>query len=160
MIFKQKNPFEELIKELKESKPFASFKDGLPPFQKVKGCRTLGEFMELMLERTKELPPCFLQEDWGDNLYDKKEILKISSYYGIRKQFHKLVEECGELIVASQKTKLQGDCSEVQYLIEEIANVMVVAFGIVEFLGYLPRLKDTMDFKIKRQLKRIEEEGL
>lgn len=90
----------------------------------------------------------------------------IAEHYGFDAQTEKAIEEMAELIVAIKNLK-KIDGNEADYLVnfvEELADVKIM----IEQLCYLNdkdmpeecdlKTKDEIEFKIKRQLKRIEEE--
>lgn len=81
----------------------------------------------------------------------------IADHYGCRSQMHKTIEECQELAFECQKIALGGKVGKA--LITEIADVEVM----IAQIKYLLMLDDDeieaeKDFKIDRQLKRIERE--
>lgn len=90
----------------------------------------------------------------------------IAEHYGFDAQTEKAIEEMAELIVAIKNLK-KIDGNEADYLVnfvEELADVKIM----IEQLCYLNdkdmqeecdlKTKAEIEFKIKRQLKRIEEE--
>lgn len=89
---------------------------------------------------------------------------KIADYYGFDSQAEKAIEEMAELIVAIKNLKKFDGC-EADHLVnffEELADVKIM----VDQLTYLhdktaPEdydVESEVEFKIKRQLKRIAEE--
>ena len=82
---------------------------------------------------------------------DKNIIRKIADHYGPAHQGNKLMEEIGELITASAKP-------DVDHFVEEMADVAIM----IEQMAYLLKKENLFaeikEKKIKRQLKRIEEE--
>lgn len=85
-----------------------------------------------------------------------EKLIKIANYYGIRKQLLKLNEECLEL--AHESIKQYWEPHDLKHLIEEFADSMIVTGQIIYLLGINPKaIDDVINFKIDRQIKRIEE---
>lgn len=87
------------------------------------------------------------------SLEDKIEI--IAHHYGLESQLNQTTEECGELITAINKFKRYGD---VEHLIEEMADVEVMLDQLKYLLKCEDSIHDIKEYKINRQLKRIDEE--
>lgn len=79
----------------------------------------------------------------------------IADYYGLENQLNQTTEECGELIVAINKFKRYGD---VEHLIEEMVDVEIMLDQLKYFLKCEDSIHDIKEYKINRQLKRIDEE--
>ena len=98
-----------------------------------------------------------------NNRFYNDNIEKIANHYGIDSQMNILQEECAELIQAVSKYR-RGDPSTI---LEEVADVHIMLDQVVYLLGNatIPRivinesLNYVIENKIKRQLKRIEEES-
>ena len=90
-------------------------------------------------------------------------IKKIADHYGLESQLNILQEELSELIQAVSKYR-RGDPS---HILEEIADVEIMLDQVKYLLGNpeIPRvvvekfIKIIREDKIKRQLKRIDEEA-
>ena len=103
-----------------------------------------------------------LKESLSINMSGALDILQ---HYGVEKQLLKLAEECRELeqaaIVAHRD--LFFDCevekSQMDNLVEEIADVCVVAYQILCWLGAENRVREIARQKIERTHQRIAEEG-
>jgi len=74
--------------------------------------------------------------------------------WGVDAQFHMLIEELGELIVASQHHR-RGKIDDVE-LSEEIADVQIVIKQITEYIGR-EDVEDSVTYKMERLRNRIEE---
>ena len=94
-----------------------------------------------------------------DGAYD------ILRYYGAENQLLKLAEECQELEWAANVIhhdmiceKSYNDYGGVDNLIEEIADVCVVAYQILRWLGAENKAREIARQKIERTHRRIAEE--
>ena len=82
----------------------------------------------------------------------------IATVYGKRSQLNILMEECAELIQAASKILRNEYISEnVNHLAEEIADVLIMTEQITYLYGLQDEVDRTIETKIQRQLKRIEE---
>lgn len=84
---------------------------------------------------------------------------KIIQHYGAAHQQLKLCEECGELTQAAIKAHERG-CDITSDFVGELADVYVLT---LQFIGYMPRVwleefNTMVNFKLRRQLDRIENE--
>ena len=91
----------------------------------------------------------------------KEDILKIINHYGFRNQLKKLNEECYELIEAVIDYMDDGArCTLKEHIAEEIADCMVL---LEQFRLYydIPteKIRKVMEYKVKRQIERIENES-
>lgn len=85
----------------------------------------------------------------------REKLRRIAEHYGLEPQLRQLMEECGELIVASNKYFRNN---AIDGLIEEIADVEIMTEQIKMLLDigkYVDRAKEN---KIARQLERIKNE--
>lgn len=82
---------------------------------------------------------------------------KILKHYGVSSQLRKLAEECGEAVQAALKYDYRADEITKQALITEIADLEVMVQQIKFVVGYEAVNKE-IDFKLERQMKRIENE--
>ena len=82
----------------------------------------------------------------------------IAEKYGKESQLRQLQEECGELIVASSKLIRSKDRA-VNNLIEELADVRIMIEQIEQLYGLKSLVEDEMEYKLKRQLERMEEKN-
>ena len=80
----------------------------------------------------------------------------IADHYGIKKQLRQLAEECSELAVEASHSARKGTTVKI---IEEMADVMIMIEQVV-YLAKIDKcdIEDCINYKINRQLKRIEEE--
>lgn len=88
---------------------------------------------------------------------DSDAIIEIANYYGINHQENKLEEELVELLHEIVKDK--KDSGKIENIQEEIADVLLMIYQIL----YLKRIQiedieGIIEYKAKRQLKRMEEE--
>ena len=87
----------------------------------------------------------------------------IADYYGYESQREQIIEECAELIQASQKCKRTDIQNAQQYrerfdnFQEEVADVLIMALQMRVLLGERD-IDDLIDRKLERQMIRIEEE--
>lgn len=97
----------------------------------------------------------------------KSKIEEIANYYGYAKQSRQCIEECSELVQALCKRERKwGDCSlsesadspERTAIIGELADVLITAKQFEYLLSAEDEVKEQIDFKLNRQLARIEEE--
>lgn len=93
-----------------------------------------------------------------------ERIKKIAEHYGMIQQREQLVEECSELILASQKCKRTDIQNAQQYrerfdnFQEEVADVLIMAQQLHYLLGARD-IDDIIDKKLDRQIQRIEDEN-
>ena len=87
---------------------------------------------------------------------DEEKVKKIAEHYGLKNQLRQLAEECCELSVESSHSARKGTTVKI---IEEIADVMIMIEQVV-YLAKIDKcdIEDCINYKINRQLKRIEEE--
>ena len=87
---------------------------------------------------------------------DEDKVKKIAEYYGLKNQLRQLAEECCELSVESSHSARKGTTVKI---IEEMADVMIMIEQII-YLAKIDKcdIEDCINYKINRQLKRIEEE--
>ena len=91
------------------------------------------------------------------NVYaDEEKVKKIAAHYGIKNQLRQLAEECSELSVESSHSARKGTTVKI---IEEMADVMIMIEQVI-YLAKIDKcdIEDCINYKINRQLKRIEEE--
>ena len=87
---------------------------------------------------------------------DDKKVKEIADHYGLKNQLRQLAEECCELSVESSHSARIGTTVKI---IEEIADVMIMIEQVI-YLAKIDKcdIEDCINYKINRQLKRIEEE--
>lgn len=88
----------------------------------------------------------------------KEAIIKIALHYGLDKQLIKLQEELAELIKAIAVLQLTDSNRNIDNLVDETADVGVVLEQIMFLLGIDVRVAARKNYKLDRQLKRIEAE--
>ena len=89
-------------------------------------------------------------------MIEDERIKKIADHYGIKRQMHQLAEECSELAVEASHSARKGTTVKI---IEEMADVEIMIEQII-YLAKIDRcdIQDCINYKIERQLKRIEKE--
>lgn len=93
-------------------------------------------------------------------------IEEIADYYGIDNQIDKTIEECAGLIQALSKLKnrkydeSKGMLNPIPIfdVIGKMADVRIMQKKLMHLLDCADDVKETMEYKIKRQLKRVQEE--
>lgn len=93
---------------------------------------------------------------------ERDEMVKtIADHYGYEHQLNKLVEEIGELLVEISKLRAAKDIADAYAAIvrleKELADVEILIMQL-KMLGDAEHVEDTIDYKIQRQIKRIEKE--
>lgn len=88
---------------------------------------------------------------------DEAKVKKIADYYGLRNQLKQLAEECCELSVeALHYTREMGGTERIS---EEIVDVLIMINQIIYLLrNDTEKLEKYADFKLDRQLSRIQRE--
>ena len=79
--------------------------------------------------------------------------LKIIDHYGYKHQLHKLIEEMREL-----EAVIINDTANEEHLQEEMADVLNVLEQIMMNRTWCGKIQTIKEFKIDRQIKRIEKE--
>ena len=88
---------------------------------------------------------------------DEEKVKKIADHYGWNSQLRQLAEECCELSVeALHYTRERGGTERIS---EEIVDVLIMIQQIIYLLkNDIEKLEKYADFKLDRQLGRIERE--
>lgn len=88
---------------------------------------------------------------------DEEKVKRIADYYGLKNQLKQLAEECCELSVeAMHYTRERGGTERIS---EEIVDVLIMIQQIIYLLrNDTEKLEKYADFKLDRQLERIERE--
>ena len=81
--------------------------------------------------------------------YFEDDMIKIADHYGPESRKTKCVEECGELIQAIMK-------DDKDMIIDEAADVLITVLELIYIFDISPEVVERVEFKIKRQLKRME----
>lgn len=81
---------------------------------------------------------------------------KIIAHYGARTQIEKSVEECAELIQALMKPRNPREI--IGAVVDELADVSIMVEQLKLIFYCADQVEERIDFKIKRQLERIEKE--
>lgn len=91
---------------------------------------------------------------------DKQEaaIRQIVRHYSYSQQREMLIEECAEAIQAAQKCKRYGDSYSLVQLQGEIADVLIMAEQMRQYIG-AETVDKIINAKLQRQLNRIMAEG-
>ena len=88
---------------------------------------------------------------------DEEKVKRIADYYGWNNQLKQLAEECSELSVESLHYIREG--RGIERMSEEIADVLIMIQQIIYLLrNDVEKLEKYADFKLDRQLSRIERE--
>ena len=88
-----------------------------------------------------------------------ERLKQIAEHYGLESQIDILQEECAELIQAVSKYRRSGFDEDVPFcIIEEIADVEIMLSQIKYLLGFSGSISEVKEEKIKRQLRRIDNE--
>lgn len=91
----------------------------------------------------------------------KKDLLKIINHYGIRNQLKYIHSEYFELDEAVMSAEFSSSMmrSDIRHIAEEISDTMVMLKQIQYYYGITDdEIRNIMQEKIERQLRRIEEE--
>lgn len=93
--------------------------------------------------------------------WQKKKVREIAAHYGMDAQKDKTEEECAELIVAIKHMKKkrvlpQDEVAALENLAGEIADVLIMCEQLAYLYGIEEVVKEQIDFKISRQLDRME----
>lgn len=93
--------------------------------------------------------------------WQKKKVREIAERYGIAKQKEKAVEECAELIVAikhgdKEKGAAWQEEQSLSDIAGEIADVVIMCEQLTYLYGIGELVNEQIDFKISRQLDRME----
>lgn len=91
-----------------------------------------------------------------------ERIKVLADYYGVAAQMVKLCEECGELTTAAAKqiaapNQIMKDAL-LDNLVSELADVYVISEQVKYLLGLEDRVQRLADYKINRQLRRLEQD--
>lgn len=93
----------------------------------------------------------------------------IADHYGFRKQSIMMIEECSELQKAICKWHRErgdslrsesSDCQERTNIIDELADVIIMAKQLSYLLSAEDEVSEQIEFKLDRQLRRMEEENV
>lgn len=90
-----------------------------------------------------------------------EDVLKIINHYGVNSQQRKFAEEVFELQEAITKAINPINVERKFSIAEEIADCIVLLTQFKEYYQITDeQINDIIDYKIDRQLKRIEKEGV
>lgn len=98
----------------------------------------------------------------------KQKYQSIADHYGFRNQSMMMIEECSELQKAICKWHRErgdslrsesSDCDERTAIIDELADVIIMAKQISYLLSAEDGVSEQIEFKLDRQLRRMEEES-
>ena len=88
---------------------------------------------------------------------DEEKVKRIADYYGWNNQLKQLAEECCELSVESLHYIREG--RGIEKIFEEMADVLIMIQQIIYLIGHgYEDIEKCAEFKLDRQLKRIERE--
>lgn len=95
--------------------------------------------------------------------WQKGKVHEIAYHYGLSSQKEKAVEECAELILAIKKHDVAARSSNIEDIVNsltdiagEIADVLIMCEQLAYLYGIGEVVKEKIDFKISRQLERME----
>lgn len=88
-----------------------------------------------------------------------KRIMTIANHYGLRYQAEKAIEEMAELMVAIKHQDNMNPLSSSLPFIEELADVKIMIDQLYYLTDRGGNVKRAIDWKLNRQIKRIEEEN-
>ena len=88
---------------------------------------------------------------------DEEKVKRIADHYGLRNQLIQLAEECSELSIESlHYTRERGGTERIS---EEMVDVLIMIQQIIYLLrNDVEKLEKYAEFKLDRQLRRIERE--
>ena len=88
---------------------------------------------------------------------DEEKVKRIADHYGWNNQLRQLAEECSELSVEALHCIRERE--ETERISEEMVDVLIMIQQIIYFLREdREKLEKYADYKLDRQLKRIEQE--
>lgn len=88
---------------------------------------------------------------------DEEKVKRIADHYGWNNQLRQLAEECSELSVEALHCIRERE--ETERISEEMVDVLIMIQQIIYFLRKdREELEKYADFKLDRQLRRIEQE--
>lgn len=83
-------------------------------------------------------------------------LIRIINYYGYPNQHKKAIEECQELVEALHNHIMHMSKESLEHLIDEMADVRVMLEQLELMNGCRKEVADRMEYKIRRQLQRME----
>lgn len=91
----------------------------------------------------------------------KKKVREIAAHYGIKSQEQVAIEECAELIEAITKSNRRKDSAKefvasISDIAGEIADVLIMCEQLTYLYGIGEVVKEQIDYKISRQLDRMQ----
>lgn len=93
----------------------------------------------------------------GEKPQPDERIKQIADYYGPVQQKEQLIEECSELILASQKCKRDGTRAAFDNFCEEVADVYIMVQQMMYLIS--PEVvEEIIERKLNRQIERIGKE--
>lgn len=93
--------------------------------------------------------------------WQKKKVREIAAHYGIKSQEQVAIEECAELIQAITKNNRGAQIGseyvkKIADVAGEIADVLIMCEQLAYLYGIEEVVNEQIDFKIARQLGRME----
>lgn len=93
--------------------------------------------------------------------WQKRKVREIAAHYGIKSQEQVAIEECAELIQAITKNNRGAQIGseyvkKIADVAGEIADVLIMCEQLAYLYGIGELVKEQIDFKIARQLNRME----
>lgn len=152
---------------------FEDMERGVYDFTKDGKCSGCGQccsvYLPLSSVEIKEIRR-YIQVDKNHLPYqlEEQKFKTIADHYGFIKQSMMMIEECSELQKAICKwhrkrgdsLRLESsDCDERTAIIDELADVIIMAKQITYLLSAEDEVSEQIEFKLDRQLRRMEEEN-
>ena len=88
--------------------------------------------------------------------YQKETCKTIANYYGLDSQILIGIEEMSEL--TKELCKHQRKYHRNREIVEELADVSIMIAQLIELFGAEKDVSEIIDFKLERQMRRIEHE--
>ena len=93
--------------------------------------------------------------------WQKRKVHEIAAHYGMKSQEQMAIEECAELIQAITKSNRGAQTgseyvTKIANIAAEIADVLIMCEQLAYLYGIGEAVKEQVDFKIARQLERME----
>ena len=88
--------------------------------------------------------------------YQKETCKTIANYYGLDSQILIAIEEMSEL--TKELCKHQRKYHRNREIAEELADVSIMVAQLIELFGVEKEVSEIIDFKLERQMRRIEHE--
>lgn len=130
---------------------------------KIENIQKICDGIEIPLRRLIRVDKKYLQDKIKEQKFEF-----IADHYGFKKQSMMMIEECSELQKAICKWHRErgdslrsesSDCNERTDIIDELADVIIMAKQLSYLLSAEDEVLEQIEFKLDRQLRRMEEEN-